>query len=846
MAISSLRNVARSVGLLVALFGAIGDVRAESQLDPRVADEVLYHFMPIAWRDSDNDPQRYGDFNGMIASLDYLETLGVTGVWMNPIFPSPAYHGYQHGPADQINARFGSEAEFLAFVAAAKQRGIDVYLDLVVYGISQSTTWYQSAFGNPQSPYDSWLAFTNSSNTQYLGSRYTTWNGATVGFIHWDLRNAAPRDLVIAWSQHWLDPDGDGDPIDGIAGYRLDHVWKNYNSGPSGWGYNLDSFWVPWKQGLLDVNPDVFTFAEQADWGSWGTELLPAHDGTFTIPMMFTIRDALNSGQASGLYGTIEGALRGTPAGKTRLAVIGTHDVDRLASVLGSNPGRDRVAAAILMTQPFPPVIYYGDEIGMRGVKNTSYRGDAADIPMREPFKWNAVAGPPMTNYDNLYSPAYNNRVSQNNDGRSVEEQLGQPGSLLEEYRALIALRHENIALRRGGFENVPNGNTGVFAFVREHSAQDVLVVMNLRGSVVNTTLDLSELILPDGGTTPVDLRTGGSWPTITTANQAAYPVTLPGYGVELVELSVSLPPPPETLADGLAIPDDAAPLAALATQDTPTSAGDNLLELNQVFVRREGAALRIGVTGNLAVQDAGLALLVDSRIGGQATLSVPATAGPSVAPLLSGLRVDDGFLPDELLLLTVSGGVLRVDQYALPAGQIARLTYRGSSPVSSNQGFLSGGYNPNGMQVALDNGNTAGVTDASASAAATATRGFELYLPLADLGLATSGPQTIQLAALLVEPDGIVTNQTLPGVGGSLTPLGVAPDLRSAPGSQFARVTLGCPGDLDQTGTVGLGDLAVLFSCWGGACGDLTGDGTTDVGDLGLLLSLWSLDCDG
>src|SRR5512141_2239889 len=81
-----------------------------------VADDVFYQFMPIAWRDSDNDASRFGDFGGMTASLDYLQQLGVTAVWMNPIFPSPAYHGYQHGPADQINSRLGSEAEFLGFV----------------------------------------------------------------------------------------------------------------------------------------------------------------------------------------------------------------------------------------------------------------------------------------------------------------------------------------------------------------------------------------------------------------------------------------------------------------------------------------------------------------------------------------------------------------------------------------------------------------------------------------------------------------------------------------------------------------------------------------------------------
>ena len=177
--------------------------------DPR--DDVFYHFMPIAWRDSDNDTYRFGDFGGMTASLDYLEYLGVTAVWMNPIFPSVAYHGYQHGPADTLNSWFGSEADFINFVEQAHARGIKVFVDYVAYGVSQDNVWFNDAYSNPGSPYDDWFAFTNASNTSYLGSTFTTWNGDTVRFIHWDLRNTTVSGMVTAWAQYWLDPNGDGE-----------------------------------------------------------------------------------------------------------------------------------------------------------------------------------------------------------------------------------------------------------------------------------------------------------------------------------------------------------------------------------------------------------------------------------------------------------------------------------------------------------------------------------------------------------------------------------------------------------------------------------------------------------
>ncbi|NBP51970.1 MAG: hypothetical protein EBU70_12505, partial [Actinobacteria bacterium] len=259
------------------------------------ADEVIYQIMPIAWRDSNLDTvgsvqARLGDFGGLAAteSLDYLQYLGVTMVYLQPIFPSAAYHGYQHGAADAVNPRFGTEAQFLAFVDAAHARGIKVILDFVAYGISHDSPWYASAAGNPSSPYDRWLAFTNAANTSYVGYTYPTWNGTQVGFIHWDLTNPSAVSLVTQWARKWLDPNGDGDVSDGVDGFRIDHAWA---SGGEGWGANI-SFWESWCTALRAVRPDVFVFCEPSDWGNYGTDLLtPAAFGAvITKPWEFAAR----------------------------------------------------------------------------------------------------------------------------------------------------------------------------------------------------------------------------------------------------------------------------------------------------------------------------------------------------------------------------------------------------------------------------------------------------------------------------------------------------------------------------------------------------------------------------
>ncbi len=788
--------------------------RAEP-LDGRdVIDDIFYMYMPIAWRDSDSDPFRFGDFGGMTDALDYLENLGVTAVWMNPVFPSPAYHGYQHGAADQINAWFGDEAGFLGFVDAAHARSIKVFIDLVVYGISQDTVWFQNSHGNPSSIYDDWLAYYNAANTDYLGYMFTTWNGNTVGFIHWNLDNPEVTNLVTGWSRHWLDPNGDGDPADGIDGYRLDHV-SMWHETESPWGYHID-WWEDWKTELQLVNPDVFTFAEQADWGSHGAELLSAHDAAMTKPFLFAARDALTSEQAGGLYDRMRTTMAAHPAGKTFLSTLGDHDVDRLTSVIGGTLEKAKAAAAILMTQPFPPVIYYGDEIGMLGTKQ-DYGSDANDIPMREPFKWNAVAGPPMSNYWVLNNQAHNNAFSHDNDGRSVEEQQGVSGSLLETYRTLIAARRDHAALRRGTYYEVINPSSRVWSFVRHLTdGETLLVAINLHGSPHAPNLNLSGFSIPGGSTQVSDVLTGEPLTTMTDANKGAYPLSLAGYGRRILSLSVVPPQHTPHRVDGLDIPVDVGAGSLVATQNNHTGFGDNISELDQLFARAEGGALKFGITGNLDFAGTAMMLFVDSIAGGQNVLDT-ASFGPPPGNLaaIDGMVLDAGFSPDVVVHVNAWRGTIYVDHYTLATDGGGAKRFVGTGTVSDLDGIVTGGSNPNGMTVALHNGNALGVTDTNASAAATATGGFEGTLPFGDL-LITDGIESVRMMAVLVRANGQVGNQFLPGLGGGYDNLGMIPiNLDAVPGEQFATFSLtAMPGDWDDDGDVDIFDFAAWTGC--------------------------------
>ncbi len=859
---------------------------ASAQISRPVADEVFYHFMPIAWRDSNNDTYRYGDFNGMTASLDYLQGLGVTAVWMNPIFPSPAYHGYHHRAPSTVNSWFGVESDFFNFVAAAHARGIKVFVDLVVYGVNRDDIYFQSANGNPSSPYDTWLAFTNSGNTQYTGSTYTTWTGSSVRFINWDLRDAtnagAMRNQMIAWSRHWLDPNNDGNPSDGIDGFRLDHVWVQYGTGPDGWGYNLDDFWMPWHAALRQTNAQVFTFAEQADWGSYGAEFLPAFNAAMAKPMLFAIRDAVNNESAAGVSSAILSTLAVLPVdaaatGRTFMAELGDHDVDRFMSVTGNNWGRARAAAAVLMTQPFTPMMYFGDEIGMLGTQG-NWGTDANDIPRREPFKWSAVAGAPMTNYFQQNSSAYNARFSQNNDGRSVQEQQGVAGSLLETYRSLIAVRKNSVALKAGTYAAFSAGHSAIYACLRHADAahggpQGALVLINMSGASVTTTVNLSGVTVGGGSTTPTPLF-GPALPAITDANKAAYPVTLPAYTSVIATADLSPPPAPVAPADidGRAIPAEAGPSGTVGTahalQTCATGFGDNLNELDGLYLKASPAtiagALRVGITGNLEGNANAVVLLVDTGSGGQNVLATSNISSPPAGIAeLTGTRLDAGFSPDTMFFMNASGGsVLYVDQVSLPASPgVAAKTYRGSVGRGTGRCLLNGGANPNNLFVAFDNTNASGVTGSGVSGAAAATTGLEMLIPYRDL-FGAGGPScgTLLVGAFLTSSSGSASNQFLPGLPLGTGNPGTAPNLTGYAGLQFLAVQIPAAADLDDgTGTgapdggVDINDLLYFLGQYeaGAPAADLD-DGTTsgvpdggvDINDLLFFLGRYEGGC--
>ncbi len=445
-------------------------------------DVVLYEIFPRSFYDSNGDG--IGDLKGITAKLNYIQSLGVGAIWLTPIFASPSYHGYDTTDYYKINPDFGTEDDLRELVREAHRRNIRVLLDYVVAHTSNQHPFFKDAYGNPNSKYADWYRWTNAAHTQYESFA----SNDIMPTLNHD--NPEVEKYLIDVAKYWMKT--------GIDGYRADYVLNVPHP-----------FWKKLRAELKAVNPDFVLLGE-----AWTNALAikPYYDNefdaTFDFPLYGDIQGSHDKIGNSLLLGrrspnVMDGTLAAEqvlfPPGAQRVEFLENHDTDRaMSQVKGSLP-RAKLGVLLLLTLPGTPMIYYGGEIGMSGVKPSPTRDDKS---LREPMDWYAAeTGLGMTDW---YKPADRNNKA--NDGVSVEEQQGKAGSLLEYYRALVALRNTNAALRSGAPEKIdPRTDVFVYAYLRHDSTAAFVIVLNFADTPVPVSLDLGATSLPDGRYTATD-----------------------------------------------------------------------------------------------------------------------------------------------------------------------------------------------------------------------------------------------------------------------------------------------------------------------------------------------------
>jgi len=457
-------------------------------------DRVFYEIFVRSFADSTTGPlanDGIGDFQGLVEKLDYLndgdpEThsdLGVTGIWLMPINPSPSYHGYDVTDYYGINPQYGTRADFERFLAECHKRGIRVIVDLVLNHSSSEHPYFRKALaGDPK--YRDWYLFVDPDKVpDTLGP----WNQ-----IVWQ-RIGDQRFFGIFWSGM---PDLNyRNPEVTAEAYRIADFWLNDVRVD---GFRLDAARHLIEDGdVMSDTPETFAWLEGFEahvrsggrdpmivgeiWTSTETVSEYVRKGAVDLAFEFDLAGAILDAAASGTKDKLEYTLRnvGESYPPNQFAsFITNHDQDRVATVLRQDPAKLRLAAALLLTGPGVPFLYYGEEIGQVGAK--------PDELIRNPMPWNGGANGGFTAAARPWE-----RLQKGFETRNVATESADPQSLLSFYRRLIRLRQSEPALARGDLALLDTGRDDVIAWQRSEGGRTLAVVANLGGE------DLRGLRLP-------------------------------------------------------------------------------------------------------------------------------------------------------------------------------------------------------------------------------------------------------------------------------------------------------------------------------------------------------------
>lgn len=440
--------------------------------------ENIYQVFVRSYADSNNDG--IGDFKGLEQKLDYIKDLGFTAIWLMPIHPSPSYHGYDVTDYYNVNSDYGTLADFKSLTAKAKSMDIDIYIDFVVNHSSNEHEWFKQAVKGVE-PYKDYYVFSKTSSNSY-------WHGAGNGSYYYgyfsgsmpdlNLKNQKVIEEIKKIAAFWIEQ--------GVTGFRLDgalHYLRpdEYNSKAAIYT-NAVTIIGELQEYCKSIYPNFNMIVEAWDKHYEYSKTFRADASPIDFDMSSLILNAAISETYGGFFyqfKTMFDEYAEYDVDYCPVPFLMNHDMDRLASKAGfaNNINAQRLAAEILLALPGSPIVYYGEEIGMKGIRAAG-KNNQYDETVRLPY----VSGDStMTKWVQDYNN-YNNIVS-------AKDQLNDEASLLNTYKKLLNLRKNNIALKYGNSftEVTTNTNKSLICYTRtvtyNNKTQTILVIHNISNS---------------------------------------------------------------------------------------------------------------------------------------------------------------------------------------------------------------------------------------------------------------------------------------------------------------------------------------------------------------------------
>ena len=486
---------------------------------------VFYEIYPRSFADSNNDG--IGDLNGITRKLDYLKALGVDAIWLTPCYPSPQVDfGYDVSDYQNIDPMYGTLDDFDRLTSEAEKRGIRIIMDFVMNHTSDQHPWFKESRSSRDNPKRDWYIWRDGKGRNQPPNNWLS----TFGGSAWKFEPATGQ-----WYYHffypqqpdlnWRNPEVEKAMFDvtrwwyrrGVAGFRLDAVDTLFEDpdlqdnpvlpGKNGYGdsnmANLYNTKLPELHGVLQRLRQVADEHNAVLIGETWTKDLDElkryygeHSNELQMPMdfLFTRVDKLSAAEFRRQIAGVNSA--GWP-----VFVLSNHDIVRSYVRYGDGRHNDEIAklmAGLYLTLRGTAIMYYGEEIGMEN--NDPKRKQDVKDPIgklgwptekgrdgeRTPMQWNNSqnAGFSQAKPWLPVAPSYKTH--------NVESELKDPDSILNFYKRLLALRHEEPALLEGAYVALNEDDPNVLSYLRTYKDEAVLVVLNMSPDNQTTSINLA------------------------------------------------------------------------------------------------------------------------------------------------------------------------------------------------------------------------------------------------------------------------------------------------------------------------------------------------------------------
>jgi alpha-glucosidase len=487
---------------------------------------VFYEVYPRSFADGNDDG--VGDLKGITSKLGYLHDLGVDAIWITPCFPSPQVDfGYDVSDFENIDPQYGTLADFDRMVQEGRKQNVEIILDFVMNDTSDKHKWFIESKSSRHNPKRDWYVWRDGHGREQPPNNWTSlfghsawkWDDATKQFyyhtfypeqpdLNW--RNPAVKQAMFDVTRFWYKR--------GVAGFRLDAVDNLFEDPELKDNPNQaekNQYGDPEQDRIHNSNlPEVHEVLKElrkvADEShavligeTWTADVAALkayygeHDNELQLPMdfLFTQVNKLSPAEfRKQMAGVID-------SGGWPVYLLSNHDIPRAYSRYGDGSHNDAIAkltAALYLTLPGTPIMYYGEEIGMANsepkriedvkdpIGKLGWPKEKGRDGERTPMQWNdspnagfSAAAPWLP-----VSPSYKTH--------NVATEQQDPDSILNFYRSVLKLRHEDAAMLEGKYVALNEKDNNVLSYLRVDGDRAILVALNMTGEAQKPAFDLS------------------------------------------------------------------------------------------------------------------------------------------------------------------------------------------------------------------------------------------------------------------------------------------------------------------------------------------------------------------